>query len=110
MRVLSEGATNQRENLLDYRITVPEFLFLDANFGLLGAALCYWAKPISRALNSWIARIYESFPKLKALPGSENAGTDLNYKLSYICFRVCGTCVFVSAAYFSLVVLHVLHE
>jgi hypothetical protein len=76
----------------------------------LGAALCYWAKPIARALNSRIARIYESFPKLKALPGSENAGTDLNYKATYICFRVCGASVFLSSVYFALVVLRILHE
>jgi hypothetical protein len=66
------------------------------NFAMLGAALYYWSKPMARGINSWAASYYERFPKLKALPGSRNAGTDLNYKITYIWFRICGAFVFVS--------------
>ncbi len=71
-------------------------VLLDVNVALLGAALFYWAKPMARALNSWAARCYERFPKLKVLPGSQNAGTELNYEIIYIYLRICGAFIFIS--------------
>jgi hypothetical protein len=70
-----------------------EFL-LDVNVALLGSALFYWSKPMARALNSWTVRCYERFPKLKRLPGSQNAGTELNDKATSVCFRICGALFF----------------
>jgi len=81
-----------------------EFLF-DANVALLGAALFYWSKPMARALNSWSAGCYERFPKLKVLPGSQNAGTELNYKVTFIWFRVCAVFVCISAVVFLILFL-----
>ena len=86
-----------------------EFLF-DANVAMLGAALIYWSKPIAHALNGWAATCYERFPKLKILPGSQNAGTELNYKITYIWFRVCGGFVFISAVVFLTLFLRLLRN
>ena len=86
-----------------------EFL-LDVNVALLGAVLFYWSKPMARALNSWAARCYQRFPKLKVLPGSQNAGTKLNYKITYIWFRICGAFVFISAVIFVILFLRLLRK
>jgi hypothetical protein len=86
-----------------------EFL-VHANVALLGAALFYWSKPMARALNSWTARCYERFPKLKVLPGSQNAGTGLNYKITYIWFRVYGVFVCISAVVFLILFLRLLRN
>jgi len=66
-----------------------EFLF-DATYGFFGAVLLYRSKPMARGLNDFAVRCYERFPKLKVMPGSQNAGTELNYKAMYVCFRICG--------------------
>jgi hypothetical protein len=79
--------------------------FLDANIALLGAALVYWSKPIAMGLNKWAAGLYERFPKLKLLPRSEIAGTELNYKVLYIYFRVLGVFVLLSAIMFVMLFL-----
>ncbi len=73
-----------------------EFLWY-ANQAVLGAALFFWSKPIARGVNSWSVRCYERFPRLKLLPGSQNAGTERNYKSTYICFRVCGALISLAA-------------
>ena len=83
---------------------IQHFL-LDANVALLGAALFYWSKPMARTLNSWTVRCNERFPKLKVLPGSQNAGTELNYKIAYIWFRVCGAFAFISSVVFVILFL-----
>ena len=85
-------------------------LLLDANVALLGAVLFYWAKPMARALNGWAARLYERFPKLKLLPGSQNAGTELNYKITYIWFRICGAFIFISTVIFVILFLRLLRK
>jgi len=88
---------------------LQEFLF-DANVALLGAALFYWSKPMARALNSWAVSCYERFPKLKVLPGSQNAGTELNYRITYIFFRLFGAFAFVSAVVFVILFLRPLRN
>jgi hypothetical protein len=69
---------------------------------LLGASLFMWAKPLASALNYWAAQQYVRFPKLKILPGARNAGTALNYKSTFIWFRICGTFICVVAVFFEL--------
>jgi hypothetical protein len=97
-------------NLLGSTDTSFVELFFDVNSALLGAALFYWSKPLARALNDWTVRLYKRFPKLKALPGSKYAGSDLNYKTTYICFRVCGGFVFIADAIFVVLYLRLLHK
>ena len=80
------------------KIYLVEFLLF--NYALLGAALFYWSKPLARAINNWTVRIYARFPKLKILPGSQNAGTELNYRTTSICFRICGALIVVAGAFF----------
>ena len=86
-----------------------QFLF-DTNAALVGAAMFYWAKPTARAINNWSARCYERFPKLKSLPGSQNAGTELNYKSTYIFLRVVGVLILSSAIGFVILFLHILRK
>jgi hypothetical protein len=78
-------------------------LFFDANRALLSAALFYWSKTLAYKLNAWAARCYERFPALRALPGSRNAGTQWNYKITYIWFRICSAVWFISTVFFSIV-------
>jgi hypothetical protein len=47
-----------------------------------GAALFILPKPLARGLSEWSA--YNRFPRLKLLPGSDNAGTALNYRITFI--------------------------
>lgn len=80
-------------------------LLYDANAALLGILMFYWSKPMVRALNTWATRCCERFPKLKSLPGSQNAGTELNYRITYIFFRLLGAFIFCSAAGFTILFL-----
>jgi hypothetical protein len=86
-----------------------EFLF-DANAALMGVAIFYWSKPMARAINRWAVRCYERFPKLKSLPGSQNAGTEWNYKTTYIFLRIVGAFVFSSAVGFVILFLRILRK
>jgi hypothetical protein len=63
---------------------------VDAFAFMLGASVFIWAKALASALNRWAARQYIRFPKLKMLPGARNAGTAMNYRLTFIWFRICG--------------------
>jgi len=75
-------------------------VIVDANGVLAGAALFYWSKPIAARINAWSVKPYQRFPKLKMLPGSRNAGTELNYRTMFIWFRLCGAFLFVDASYY----------
>jgi hypothetical protein len=77
-------------------------LAFDAFVVLLGASLFIWAKPLASALNYWAAQQYVRFPKLKILPGAGNAGTALNYKSTFIWFRICGAFTCGVAVFFEL--------
>jgi hypothetical protein len=89
---------------------LQEFLLLDANFGLLGVAVCYWSKPLARAINNWFDRAYEKFTRPKSPPESRNANTELNYKATFLCLRLCGAALVISAIYFALIVLQLIRE
>ena len=53
-----------------------------------GAALFILPKPLARGLSEWSAKQYNRFPRLKLLPGSDNAGTALNYRITFIWFPI----------------------
>jgi hypothetical protein len=59
-------------------------LAVDAFGFMLGASVFIYAKRLASALNRWAARQYVRFPKLKMLPGVRNAGTTMNYRLTFI--------------------------
>jgi len=65
-------------------------LSLDVIAVLSGFALFIWATPLASALNQWAAQQYVRFPKMKLFPGAANAGTELNVKITSVCFRICG--------------------
>jgi hypothetical protein len=92
------------EAYLGWNVLGKEFLF-DVTYGLFGAVLFYWSKPMARGLNGWTVRCYERFPKLKVLPGSQHAGTELNYKAMYVCFRVCGAFALIASVLFLILFL-----
>ena len=73
---------------------------MDVNAMLAGIALFYWARPIAGKINAWSVVPYRRFPRLKALPGSRYAGTETNFRITFIWFRLCGTFLFVDASYF----------
>jgi hypothetical protein len=85
-------------NHLD-RIRLIEFM-ADVNGVLAGTALFYWAKPFAARINAWSVKPYQRFPKLKMLPGSRNAGSELNYRIMFLWFRVCGAFLFAAAGYY----------
>ena len=80
-----------------------DFLFeclVDATFCFLGAFLFYRSSPWAHWLNAWSVSLYKRFPRLKKLPGSRYAGTELNYKLTFIWFRILGAFMFLSGLFF----------
>jgi hypothetical protein len=90
------------EAYLAWSALSKEFIF-DATYGFFGAALMYCSKPMARGLNDFAVRCYERFPKLKKIPGFQNAGTELNYTAMYVCFRICGGfALIVSVVFFIL--------
>ena len=97
------------EVYLSWKVLGKE-LVLDVNVALFAAALFYWSKPMARGVNSFAARCYERFPKLKVLPRSKYAGTELNYKIMYIWFRVCGAFAFISSVIFVILLLRLLRK
>jgi hypothetical protein len=73
-----------------------EYLIL-VNIVLAGAALFYWAKPLSKRYNAWTTRLREKSNTNKP-PNPKNA--QLNFKMMFILFRVYGAFLFVGAGYF----------
>ncbi len=74
--------------------------FLFANIVLVGAALFFWAKPMSERYNAWTTSIRKRFPNINEPPSPENA--QLNFKIIFICCRVCGASLFAGGAYYLL--------
>jgi hypothetical protein len=74
--------------------------FILMNTVFAGAALFYWAKPLSQRYNAWTTRLRERFPNINKLPSPKNA--QLNFKMMFILFRVCGAVLFVESGYFLL--------
>lgn len=74
-----------------------EFMML-ANLAFGGAALFYWAKPVSQRYNEWTIRFRERHPQISK-PSSPEAAS-LNYKVMVIACRVVGAILFAEAIYF----------
>jgi hypothetical protein len=72
---------------------------VSATFCFLGAFLFYQSKPWAHWFNALSVRLYQRFPRLKKMHRSRYAGTDLNYKVMFICFRICGAFIFVSGIF-----------
>ena len=73
-----------------------EFMVL-ANVAFAGAALFYWAKPMSERYNAWTIRFRERHPQISRPPSPET--TSLNYKIMVIFFRVTGAFLLAEAVY-----------
>ena len=74
-----------------------EFMVL-ANVAFLGAALFYWAKPMSQRYNAWTTRFRERHPQISKPPSPEMAS--LNYKIMVFVFRAVGAGLFAEGVYF----------
>jgi hypothetical protein len=74
--------------------------FILANIVFAGAALFYWAKPLSQRYNAWTTRLRERFPNINEPPSPKYA--QLNFKIAFILFRVCGAFLFADAGYLLL--------
>jgi hypothetical protein len=73
---------------------------VSATFCFLGALLFYRSKPWAQWFNALSVSLYQRFPRLKKMPRSRYAGSDLNYKVMFIWFRICGAFMFVSGIFF----------
>lgn len=74
-----------------------EFMVL-ANLAFGGAALFYWAKPMSRGYNEWTTRFRERHPQISKPPSLKAAS--LNYKTMVFVFRIAGAVLLAEAVYF----------
>jgi hypothetical protein len=74
-----------------------EFMVL-ANLAFAGAALFYWAKPMSQRYNEWTTRSRERHPQINKPPTQE--ASSLNYKIMVIVFRSVGAILLAEAVYF----------
>lgn len=74
-----------------------EFMVL-ANLAFGGAALFYWAKPMSQRYNEWTIRFRERHPEISKPPSPETASW--NYRMLVIIFRAAGAILFGEAVYF----------
>ena len=80
-----------------------EFVIL-ANVAFAGAALFYWAKPMSKRYNAWTIRFRERHPQISKPPSPETALQ--NYKTLVVAFRVTGAILIAEAAYFFIHAIH----
>jgi len=55
---------------------------------LVGCALFYWSKPISRQYNAWTTALRTKLPRLNKPPSARNA--ELNYEIMNYLIRCCG--------------------
>jgi hypothetical protein len=60
--------------------------------GLLGAALCYWAKPLSVFYNAWTTSFRERHPHINPPPTAEARNS--NTKIMKWLFRILGAFLF----------------
>lgn len=77
---------------------------------VLGGALLYWSKRLAHGLNAWSADQHKKFPILSKLPGSQNADSELNYRTTLFCFRICGALLLAAGVILTLAVFLVLHS
>ena len=74
-----------------------EFMIL-ANLAFAGAALVYWAEPLSQRYSAWTIRFREKHPEISKPPGPETSS--LNYKTMVVALRVTGAILIAEAVYF----------
>jgi hypothetical protein len=73
----------------------------------MGALLFVFSRELASLLNRASVKLYEFFPRLKALPRSYLAGTDRNYKTTFYVLRALGVyLVVLSTVFLGLYVLH----
>lgn len=75
-------------------------LVILANVAFAGAALFYWAKPMSERYNAWTIRFRKRHPQISKPVTPESVL--LNYKIMVILFRVAGVFLFAEAVYLSV--------
>ena len=73
-----------------------EFMVL-VNVAFAGAALFYWAKPMSQRYNAWTIRFREKYPQISKPSSPET--TSVNDKVMVVFFRVAGAFLFAEAVY-----------
>jgi hypothetical protein len=61
---------------------------LNASIALVGIALFYWSRLLSKKYNAWTTRWRTRFPNINPPPTSQMA--ELNYKIMLNLFRICG--------------------
>jgi hypothetical protein len=72
--------------------------FVVVNIVIVGAALFYWAKPISGRYNAWTTGVRQRFPNINEPPSPES--TQLNFKIIVSACRLCGAFLFVGGTYY----------
>ena len=80
---------------LHFWLLVESVILTNVAFG--GAALFYWAKPMSQRYNEWTMRFQERHPQISKPPNAET--TSLNYRIMVIFFRAAGAFLFAEAVY-----------
>ena len=75
-------------------------LVILTNVAFAGAALFYWAKPMSRRYNEWTMRFQERHPQISKPPSAETAS--LHYRIMVVFFRAAGGFLFAEAVYLFL--------
>ena len=81
-----------------------QFVALDASLALLGLAVFYLSKLLSRKYNAWTTRLRARFPKLNPPPTPQMA--EVNYKIMLNLFRICGVALFAGAFLVALAFSH----
>lgn len=76
---------------------------------LAGTALLYWSKPLALGLNAWSGNQHRKFPTLNHLLGRQNVGTELNYRIALLCFRITGALLLTAGIILDAGVFWVLH-
>jgi hypothetical protein len=79
-----------------------------ANVAVLGAALLYWARPISEKYCAWTTKVREKFPKISRPPNFDKAKQNVNIMTKV--FRVLGAAFFVEAVYGLIDLLYLLRR
>ena len=88
----------------------PLIVLLFGTPAVVFLAMFLLAPIIAKALNEFSVKCYERFPRLKVLPNSHLAGTQLNYKSSLIFFRILASIGFVYQLYLLVRTLQIAHQ
>jgi len=80
-----------------------EFMIL-ANLAFAGAALVYWAEPLSQRYSAWTIRFRKKHTQISKPPNPETA--ELNHKTMVVALRVTGAILIAEAFYFFVHSIH----